>query len=251
MLQRLKVLMEYRVSFIIGASSTLFIQLTGILTIWIVMKQIPDLNGWSLESILFIYGMLTVSMAINRMLADNLWTLGESYIRTGAFDRLLIRPLNPLFHLLADRFCHDGLGELVIGLVLIIYSGTHMDINWTPAMQVFLVISILCGGIIFFSINLITCVTSFWIYDSISIMISIHELHTFAKYPLTIFPKAIRVVLTAMIPYAFASFYPASYILGMSNNLPVWSGPAVSVILLFIGYRVWLFGLKHYKSSGS
>ena len=37
--------MEYRVNFIIGAASTVAFQAAGLLTVWVVMSQIPDLNG--------------------------------------------------------------------------------------------------------------------------------------------------------------------------------------------------------------
>ena len=41
---RIKILMEYRVNFLIGAVSTIVMQAAGLLTIWVVMTQIPDLG---------------------------------------------------------------------------------------------------------------------------------------------------------------------------------------------------------------
>src|SRR5512139_299084 len=114
--------MEYRVNFIIGASSTIFLQVSSLLTIWVVMSQIPSLNGWELDQILLIYGLITLAKSINHMFADNLWTIGRQYIRNGAFDRFLVRPIDPLFHLLADRFCHDGIGNFLVGSILVIVS---------------------------------------------------------------------------------------------------------------------------------
>ena len=69
---RVKILMEYRVNFLIGATSTIVMQAAGLLTIWVVMRQIPDLQGWSLHEILLIYGLITLSKSINHMFADNL-----------------------------------------------------------------------------------------------------------------------------------------------------------------------------------
>src|SRR5512142_73466 len=87
LLQRFKILMEYRVNFIIGATSTIILQAAGLLTIWVVMSQIPSLNGWSLNEILLVYGLITISESITHMFADNLWTVGMNYVRTGDFDR--------------------------------------------------------------------------------------------------------------------------------------------------------------------
>ena len=96
LLQRFKILMEYRVNFLIGASSTVFLQAACLLTIWVVMRQVPSLNGWSLDEVLLIYGLVTLAKSINHMFADNLWTIGRQYIRTGGFDRFLVRPIDPL-----------------------------------------------------------------------------------------------------------------------------------------------------------
>jgi ABC-2 type transport system permease protein len=107
--------MEYRLNFFIGSVSTMVMQAASLAAIWVVMRQIPSLNGWSLNEIILIYGLLTMGESITHMFADNLWTIGWNYIRSGDFDRFLVRPIDPLFHLLADRFCHDGIGNFVTG----------------------------------------------------------------------------------------------------------------------------------------
>src|SRR4030067_3440569 len=112
--QRLKILMEYRVNFLIGATSTSFLQIGGVLAMWVVMHQIPRLNGWAFDEGLLVFGLVTISESITHMFADNLWTLGHNYIRSGEFDRFLVRPIDPLFHLLADRFCHHGIGNFLV-----------------------------------------------------------------------------------------------------------------------------------------
>lgn len=249
---RFKILMEYRSNFLIGASSTVFMQLSGLLAIWVVMRQIPSLAGWSLAEIWLIYGLLTLAKSLNHMFADNLWTLGEQYVRTGAFDRFLVRPVNPLFHLLADRFCHDGVGNFLVGLVLVFTAAFSLDVVWTPGKILYLVMVVISGGVIFIALNLMTAVSAFWVMDSVPVVRVLFEMHEFAKYPLTIYPVAVTVILTFLIPYGLTSFYPASYLLG--KEIPLifaWITPLVAAVLLFIGYRVWLFGLRHYASTGS
>lgn len=251
LLQRLKILMEYRVNFIIGASSTVFLQISGILTIWVVMRQVPSLNGWSFDEVLLIYGLVTLAKSINHMFADNLWTIGRQYIRTGGFDRFLVRPIDPLFHLLADRFCHDGMGNFLIGLILVVKSTLGLDIPWTPLNLLYLVVAVLSGGLIFIALNLITGVSAFWIMDAVPVMRVVFDNHLFAQYPISIYPKAISIWLTWLVPYAFASFYPASHLLGRDVGALAWLGPAVAAVLLILGYRFWRFGLQHYAGTGS
>ncbi len=251
LIQRFKVLMEYRANFIIGASSTIFLQASSILAIWVVMQKVPSLNGWNYNEILLVYGLITLAKSINHMFADNLWTLGWNYIRAGGFDRFLVRPINPLFHLLADRFCQDGIGNFLVGLALVIKSSITLQVAWTPLKLLMLFVAVVSGGFIFIALNLLTSVASFWIVNSIPITRLVFDNHLFAQYPLTIYPKAIGILLTWVVPYGLASFYPASYLLGREMGWAAWLAPLAAGVLMFIAYRFWVFGLRHYNSTGT
>jgi ABC-2 type transport system permease protein len=251
LIQRLKILMEYRLNFFIGSISTIFMQGAGIATVGIVMSRIPSLNGWSLAQVMLIYGLLTLAKAINHMFADNLWTIGRAYIRTGGFDRFLVRPIDPLFHLLADRFCHDGIGDVLIGAALVIAASLQLGIVWTPFNLAYTVVSVLSGGVIFIALNLLTCVSSFWIMDSVPVTRVVFDNHLFAQFPITIYPKALQVWLTWLVPYAFCSFYPASQLMGKEIGVYAWLAPVIAAVLIVAAYRVWQFGLRHYGSTGS
>ena len=216
-----------------------------------VMSQIPSLNGWNLYEVLLVYGMLTLGQSITHMFADNLWTIGHFYVRSGDFDRFLVRPIDPLFHLLADRFCHDGIGNFLTGAVLVGIALHNLDITLTPSLALYLIIMVLSGGVIFIALNLMTASSAFWIVESIPVTQIVFNMNEFAKYPLNVYHNAIRILLTWLIPYGFASFYPASYLLGRDVGLLAWLSPVVALVFISVAYRVWLFGLRHYGSTGS
>jgi ABC-2 type transport system permease protein len=185
------------------------------------------------------------------MFADNLWIIGWGYIRPGGFDRFLVRPINPLFHLLADRFCHDGIGNFLVGLALVIISSLNLHIVWTPLDLLYLFVVVISGGVIFIALNLITATSAFWIIESIPVTQIVFNTHEFARFPLTIYPKVIQLLLTILIPYGFASYYPATQILNIAPSPLAWLSPVVALALALISYRVWLFGLRHYGGTGS
>jgi ABC-2 type transport system permease protein len=78
-----------------------------------------------------------------------------------------------------------------------------------------------------------------------------HETYEMAKYPLTIYGRGVTFLLTWVFPFAMASFYPASHLLGRDVGLLAWASPFVAAILLAIGYRFWRFGLGYYAGTGS
>jgi ABC-2 type transport system permease protein len=250
LIQRFKILMEYRLNFFIGAASTAILQAASLAALWVVMSQIPSLNGWSFDEVLLIYGLLTIGESITHMFADNLWTIGN-YVRHGDFDRFLVRPIDPLFHLLADRFCHDGIGNFVTGGVLVGIAMHNLGIPLTVLNALYLVMTVLSGGLIFIALNVITATSVFWMVESIPVTQMVYTMNEFAKYPLSIYQGGIRILLTWIIPYGFVSFYPASYLLGRDVGPMVWLSPVVALVLSGVAYRFWLFGLRHYSGTGS
>lgn len=246
-----KTMLAYRVNFLIGASSTIAMQAGGLFTIWVVMRQIPSLRGWTLNQVLLVYGLTTLALSIGHMFADNLWIVGRAYIRPGGFDRFLVRPINPLFHLLADRFCYDGIGDFVLGAVITAVAASGLGITWTLPRLLYLALAILSGGAIFIALNMITSVTAFWITDSLPVTLAVFQTHQFARYPLPIYAPWIRVLMTWIIPFGLVSFYPAAQLSGHNPGLMAWAPPVVAVLLTVIGYRLWMFGLRHYTGTGS
>jgi ABC-2 type transport system permease protein len=250
--QQLKVMMEYRVDFFIGVFSVVFIQFTSIFFVKVVFDHIEALNGWSFYEVLFIYGIASTGRSIHHIFFDNLWTFGWQYIRPGNFDRLLIRPINPLFHLVADRVQQDGFGQLVIGFIILGYSMPNLNVEWGLWELFLLGVMVLSSGVIFVAVNLFFASLSFWMVDSLPVMWATFNLSDFARYPLTIYNKGIRFVLTWLVPYGFTAFYPAALFIEHSGyqTIAMWS-PVVAIVSCWIAYSFWKMGLRSFVSTGS
>ena len=215
---RFRVLLEYRANFVIGVASAVVLQVVSISSVWVVLQRVQQVKGWSFEALLLVYGLLISARSIEHMFADNLWVISH-YLQEGSFDRFLVRPMNPLFHLLADRFHHHGIGNLLAGLFAVVHAWRALAIPATPGNIAFCAVAIASGGLIFISLNLATATTAFWLGLSLPVTRAVHELHELAKYPLTLYGRGLRLVLTWVIPFGFASFFPASYLLGREHKV--------------------------------
>ncbi|HYK74038.1 MAG TPA: ABC-2 family transporter protein [Pseudoneobacillus sp.] len=245
-------MMEYRIDFLIGVFSVMLEQFASIFFVKVVFDHIEQLNGWNFYEILFIYGVAATGRSIHQIFFDNLWTLGWQYIRPGKLDRLLIRPINPLFHVVADRLHQDGFGQLIIGLIILGTSIPHLDITWGVLQVFILIVLIISSGLIFIAINLFFATFSFWMIDSLPIVWAVFNLSDFARYPLTIYHKGIRMFLTWIIPYGFTAFYPAAYFIDQEGYkwFVLWT-PLVAIVCSVIAYTFWNRGLKAFSSTGS
>ncbi|MDR0137746.1 ABC-2 family transporter protein [Metabacillus idriensis] len=248
----IKVMMEYRVDFFIGVISVMLQQFASIFFVKVVFDHIEQINGWTFYEILFIYGIAAAGRSLHHIFFDNLWTLGWQYIRPGQMDRLLIRPINPLFHVCADRLQQDGLGQLAIGIIILAAAFPHLDLAFGMMDWVMLVVMIISSGLIYIAINLFFATFSFWMVDSLPVVYAVFNLSEFAKYPLTIYNKTIRVFLTWIIPYGFTAFYPAAWFLDRNGYTFVGAvSPLVGVGSIALAYIFWLYGLRAYTSTGT
>jgi ABC-2 type transport system permease protein len=251
MKQNIKSMLEYRIDFIIDAISSLVERMVGLTFIWIIFNNAPMLDGWNYYEVTFIYGFLAVVKGINHIFFDNLWALGNYYIREGQFDIILVRPISPLFHLLANKIQQKGIGGLLIGLVILIKSANEIGIGWSLFNIVAMIFFILCATAIFSGVELIVATSAFWVVRSFTLMWPIFSLNEFVAYPLTIYNKGIRFFLSVIIPYAFISFYPANFFMDKGFQSYSLLTPVVAIIVWFISIKVWKFGLSNYSSTGS
>ena len=127
--QELKRMMEYKGDFIVGIIGFLMVQCSNLLFLWIIFSQIPDLMGWTVNEIIFIYGFSLIPKGIDHLLFDNLWSIGHFTVRKGDFDKYLTRPINTLFHVMVEKVQIDALGELLMGIALVCVTLPSLSIE--------------------------------------------------------------------------------------------------------------------------
>lgn len=249
--QNVKTMLEYKSDFIIGVFSTLLTQFYGIFFVWVIFENIKQIHGWTFYEITFVYGLLTLAKSIDMFFFDNLHALGFEYVREGKFDIFMIRPISPLFQLVASYTQQDGIGLFILGTIVVCKSLAELKIHFGPLDILLLIVFVISGAAIISAINLIMSTTGFKTMNSHIIMSSINSFQEFAFYPIAIYPKFIGFVLTWIFPYAFASFYPADYFLNKEYGVLSVLTPLIAIVLWVIALRVWRFGLKNYSSTGS
>lgn len=250
--QYLKAVMHSRADFFIGFLAFFLIQFGGIAFIALIFRQIPDLLGWTFYDLLFIYGFANIPRGIDHMFTDYLWLLAGNVIVNGEFDRYLLRPMHPLFQIIAQRFQPDGVGEVIIGVILVVYASVKGGIEFTPFKIVIFIVLILFSTLIYTSIKLILASLAFWLKRSQSILFMFYSMSDFAKYPLEIYHRFIRSFITYIVPFALTAYVPASYFLGAAELAPT-LGLVMGIGILAFAFGYYLFnkGMKQYESVGN
>lgn len=250
--QFIKSLMQSKIDFWIGLFGFFISQMSGIAFLYLVFGQIPTLNNWSLEQLIFVYGFAQIPRGIDHLFTDNIWMLAWKLVVTGNFDRYMLRPINLFFQVICEKIQADALGELLVGFILVAISIEKGVVAVTPIHLVMFVVSIIAGSVIYTSVKLFFASTAFWFKESAPFLQTAYETADFAKYPIEIYAKPIRFVITWIIPFAFVAYLPATYFLiGASPVKTIGAECIVAVVLWFIAYGLFQKGTKRYESAGN
>ncbi|GHJ26756.1 ABC transporter permease [Streptomyces hygroscopicus subsp. sporocinereus] len=244
-------LVTYRLDFLLGAGA--FLVRVGVQTavVGLVFRQVPAVGGWSYHEVVFLLGFSLLPRGLDHLFTDQLWELGRKLVQRGEFYRHLVRPVSPLFSLLSERFFHpDGFGELIVGGVLVGWSGSRLGLDPTATQWALAPLLVVCGALIHTAVKLLFSSLSFWTVTSLPAMYAANQVSEFAAYPLDIYHPTLRSLLTWVLPFAFTSYAPCAYLLTGDTDLLVWL-PAVTAGALALALAVWRRGLSTHETTGS
>lgn len=247
----LKRMMEYRVDFIVGMISQFAYQAIELIFIWIIFQNTDNIAGWTFEHLLLLYGVMMLSLSVTELFFDNTYDVGRRLIRKGKFDTILLRPVHPLISVLGESEGNSQLGYLIIALILIISMLIKLEITITFTLILKILFFGIVGGCIIGGVQTIFSIAGFWTYKSNEVVWSAFQLHKLAEYPIEIYNKFVKTIITMIFPFAFASYYPTlNYLNYEGGNLAYLSLLALAIIWV-IAIIAWNWALKKYRSTGN
>ena len=250
--QHMKRLMEYKTDFLLGAIGILISQALQVMFIGIIFSQIPELEGYTFEEVLSIFGFSLIPKSLDHLFCDNLWMVGYAIVRKGDFDKYLTRPINSLYYVLVERFCVDAFGEMLTGILLLGYSIPRLSMAFHWYTIPLALVVVIFATLIYTSLKTMTAAISFWTKASGHITHMLYMTNDFSKYPVTIYNKVVQTLITYVIPFAFTAYFPASYFLTGENPLFCIGGTVIAGAALFaLALFIWGRGIKAYESAGS
>ena len=146
--QFIKVVMQSKVDFLMGLLGFFLTQASGIIFLYLIFQQIPNLQGWTFDQLIFIYGFAQIPRGIDHLLTDNIWLVAWRIVVNGEFDRYMLRPMNVFFQVIAEKLQPDALGEILIGTILVIISVQKGVAALTPVNVLLFMVSMLAGALI-------------------------------------------------------------------------------------------------------
>jgi ABC-2 type transport system permease protein len=245
--------MEYRLDFLVELLSAAAMLATKILTVKFLFDSFHSMRGWNSYEVFFIFGFAQIPLALFSAFAMNFYQFSDKYLVQGELDRLLMRPLSALFQVIMEGIAFDFIAELGMGIAIVAFCWAHVGPAPTVDVIARFVLAIFGAWMLLTGVFLALISLSFWSQDRLSILPPVYNLMNFAQFPITIYNWFVRTLLTWVVPFAFASFYPAAGFLLKGADFKLFSlfSPLVGVLLLTFGILLWRRGMRQYSGAGS
>ena len=251
--------MQYRGSFLMLAFGNFAITFIEIIGIWALFSRFHSLGTWHFADVALFYGMIHVAFGLSEAVARGFDdVVFSNMIKSGRFDRVLLRPRSTAFQIAAQEIQVMRIGRLSQGLLVLLWAANTLELQWTVGKIVLLLFAVFGGACLFYGLFAIHATMVFWSTEALEVM----NIFTYggtetAQYPITIYRSWFRKIFTFIVPLACVTYFPAVAILekedvAMNSALWFqWSAPIIGVVFMYVSLRIWNFGVRHYRSTGS
>ena len=247
--------LHYKASFILQTVGHLRITGVEFFGLWALFDRFGSIAGWRLPEVAFFYGMVHITFAFADALARG-FDVFPSYVKSGDFDRMLLRPRATELQLLGTELTLRRIGRLAQGFAVLIWAISVLDIRWSIGKVAILAFSFTGGVALFTGIVVLQATLAFWTVETLEIMntLTYCGVET-AQYPLDVYRKWFQRFFTFFVPLACVTFFPLSVVLAKeTQGFPPAFGataPVVGFVFAALALVLWRFGIRHYTSTGS
>ncbi len=228
-----------------------------ILGVFALFDRFGPVGGWTFGEAALFYALVNITFSLADLLTRGFEVFGTDFVRTGAFDRVLLRPRAAALQLAGHEVRLSRLGRFVQAFAVLVLASHLVPIDWDAAAVATALWAVAGGVALFGGILILQATLAFWTVESLEIA---HVL-TYggvqaAQYPLNIYAAWFRRLLTFGVPLACVTYYPALAILNRPDPLgaPGWLLPIAPVAgFAFLGLSLlaWRAGMARYASTGS
>ena len=222
-----------------------------LVSLQIIFNNTSNLSGWGMGEMIALLGVWRLT---NMMMATLIWPNTERFnasIRDGSFDYSLLQPVNSQFLVSFSRIVVWRVWELLLAGVLVSGGITMSHSLVTPfSILSFLVLTV-TGGLVLYSLWIVLIAFTFWFVKFDNNVTILQALMDAGRYPSTIYPAWLRIIVTFIIPIAVATTVPLQALRGDLNLGQVALFIGISAASLLISSQVWRAGVKKYSGASS
>jgi ABC-2 type transport system permease protein len=243
--------LAYRADALINALLSLMWLGWELLSLQIIFSNTATLAGWGPGELIALLGVWRL---VNTLMIALIWPNTEKFnasVRDGSLDYTLLQPASSQFLVSFSRIVVWRVWDIALAVTLI-GAGIRMSGAGALAGNVagFLLLTI-SGTLIIYSLWIVLISLTFWFVKFDNSVTILQALMDSGRYPATVYPVWLRVIVTFVIPIAVATTVPLQALRGELGWPQVLLFLGISAASLLISAAVWKAGVRRYSGASS
>lgn len=217
----------------------------------IIFSNTDTLGGWGYGELIALLGVFRL---INTLMIALIWPNTEKFnqsIRDGSMDYTILQPVNSMFLVTFSRITVWRIWDLLLAAVLIVVGITMSGDITTPFSILTFILLTVSGAIVIYSLWIVLIALTFWFTKFDNNVTILQALLDAGRYPVTVYPVWLRIIVTFVIPIAVATTVPLQALRGELDLQNVILFFVIGIAAFFIASKVWKAGLKRYSGASS
>lgn len=243
--------MAYRADFLLeGVMSIAWLFLT-LLPLMVLFEHRETVAGWDFPSSLVVIAyFMAIKAILEGVVSPSFVDLVER-IRSGAFDYVLLKPVDAQVIMSASRFEPWQVIDLVAAIGLAIYAFIQRGVAPPPGDIALGILLLAAGVLAMYSLWMLCAAAAFWVVRLDNLTYLLGAIFDTARWPVQVFRGVWRFVFTFVIPVAVMTTYPAMALLGRIDARTALAVIGGALALLVVSRVVWTSAIRSYTSASS
>jgi ABC-2 type transport system permease protein len=218
-----------------------------------LFSRFGSIGPWSVERIILIYAMAVTSFGLAETFCRGFDYFPWRMIRTGDFDRVLLRPRSTIVQIAGSYFHIHRLSRVICGMAAILWCLRKLSVQPTLLNILIILLALVGGFFAYTGVFLMTSGIAFFTIQGLDwIYIFTNASYQVTRIPMDYMPAVLRNLFTFFMPMLVVSYYPASAVCGWGDSyLKGFLALPAGFAFLMFSTLIWNFGVRHYKSTGS
>lgn len=247
--QSLGKMLAYRITAAFTILFGILFAAAEVVAIVVYYQYTDEIAGWDLTSFLMLYATFGFIQHLYQfMFVVSHEELMDKIIE-GELDYELVRPLDSQFLCSVKTLDYPSLINMLIPLGLLIYSVKRLGLVLTTQVLIPYTVLMLLGVWLYYLLNQFFVVMAFWVERPRKLAGVPEFLFEFASRPRTVYPRALQVTLTLVLPVLTAVNAPVELLRGEFDMITLLAFVVALLVMSVIVRVQWLIGIRRYASA--
>lgn len=243
--------LQYRVNFFVQLFQSILALTIGLVGLGLVFNYTTELGGWSPDELLAVMGVFTLMGGVIRTYIQPNMERLMADVQQGTLDFALTKPADSQVIVSVREVRIWQSVDILVGAAVLVVALVRLNAGLGIGQALAFLATLLMGGIMVYCFWLMITTGAFWVVRMDQIVELFQGVYNAGRWPVGIYPSWLRLLLTFLVPIAFAVTVPSTALVGRLNMQTLLLTAMLTIALLLVSRWVWKTGLRNYSGASA